>query len=72
MKKVNQNYPSWVNATRFCQDTAHGKVRPEDLVEIDEKKCIVKYERAGRVIEVPDFPKAFYKESELKRLLWKD
>lgn len=67
----NHSTPSWINATRFCQDSVHGKVRYEDLVEYNESEGYALFEREGNVIKVPDHPVALDDPGQLETLLWK-
>ena len=71
VKDFNHNTPSWINATRFCQDTVHGKVRPDDLVEYDHTKGYALFEREGQLIKVPDHPLHLDHAGDLSTMLWK-
>jgi L-lysine 2,3-aminomutase len=70
-KDFNHNTPSWINATRFCQDTVHGKVRPDDLIEYEPLKGYALFEREGQIIKVPDHPIHLDQAGDLDAMLWK-
>jgi lysine 2,3-aminomutase len=71
VKSFHQNTPSWINATRFCQDTVHGKVRPEDLVEYREEENIAIFQRGKQRITVPDHPIELDLAGDPNIMLWK-
>jgi len=70
--EFNQSTPSWINSTRFCQDTILGKVRLENLIEYNEEKGYAIFARKGKEIKVPDHPEKLDVPGELKTLLWED
>ncbi len=66
------NSPSWINSTRFCQDSVFGKVRREDLHEYIPEKGYALFKREGQLIKVPDHPEKDDDPGVLETLLWKD
>lgn len=70
-KTFNHTTPSWINATRFCQDSPQGKVRMDDLVEYDPSAGYATFLREGRHIRVPDHPKDMDRAGKLENMLWK-
>ncbi|MBF0196463.1 MAG: 4Fe-4S cluster-binding domain-containing protein [Planctomycetes bacterium] len=71
VSRFNWNSPSWANAIRFCQDSVHGKVRVEDLVEYIPEKGYALFKREDKLIKVPDLPKKLDIPGEISTLLWK-
>lgn len=68
--EVNFNTPSWVNSTRFTMDTTIGKVRRENIIEIDGKK--ITFLRNGKEVDYYDLDDGIDVPSDIKTLLWKD
>ncbi|MBF0197649.1 MAG: 4Fe-4S cluster-binding domain-containing protein [Planctomycetes bacterium] len=71
VNEFNKTTPSWINATRFCQDTIHGKVRIEDLVHYTPEQGYALFNRQGVPIKVPDHPLEWDEPGELSTILWK-
>jgi lysine 2,3-aminomutase len=68
--EVNFNTPSWINSTRFVMDTTIGKVRRENIVNIDDKK--ITFRRDGKDVDYYDLDDGIDVPSDIKTLLWKE
>jgi lysine 2,3-aminomutase len=71
IQQLQNTMPSWIHATRFCQDTPIGKVKLEQRVP-SEDPAQVCFERDGLLVSVPDFPKELDVPGLIENLLWKD
>jgi lysine 2,3-aminomutase len=70
--ELNLMTPAWVNSTRIVLDTAHGKVRRENLVSLDSERNVAIFERRGAVSIYPDLPSSEDEPGDLRLLLWRD
>lgn len=70
MDEINLDSPAWINSTRWCQDTAWGKVRREDLLRFENGDAV--FGRQGREIRVPDFPGELDEAGDPKVMMWRD
>lgn len=71
IQQLQNNMPSWIHATRFCQDTPIGKVKLEQRIPSSDP-ALVCFEREGEIVTVPDFPQDLDQPGRLEYLLWKD
>lgn len=69
--QFNRKTPSWINSTRFCQDSVYGKVRLENLISYNPGEGYALFKRGEQEVIVPDHPNEFDEAGELKNLLWK-
>lgn len=68
--EVNWNTPSWINAVRFVMDTTIGKVRRENIVNVDCKK--ITFMRDNKYVDYYDLDNGIDVPTDIKKLLWKD
>lgn len=68
--EVNWNTPSWINSVRFTMDTTIGKVRRENIVNIDGKK--ITFMRENKCVDYYDLDDGIDVPSDINKLLWKD
>lgn len=68
--ELQNTLPAWVHSTRFCQDTPIGKVRLEQRIPSADP-ALVCFEREGKLVSIPDFPKTLDIPGKLENLLWK-
>ena len=68
--EVNWNTPSWINSVRFVMDTTIGKVRRENIVNIDNKR--ITFSRDGKKIDYYDLDDGIDVPSDIRKLLWQD
>ena len=68
--EVNWNTPSWINSVRFTMDTTIGKVRRENIVNIDGKK--ITFMRENKFVDYYDLDDGIDVPSNINKLLWKD
>ena len=68
--EVNWNTPSWINSVRFVMDTTIGKVRRENIVNVDGKK--ITFMRENKYVDYYDLDDGIDKPSNIETLLWKD
>jgi lysine 2,3-aminomutase len=71
LDEFNWKSPSWINSTRVVLDSVYGKVRREDIKEYDEENGLVIFEREGKKIIYPDFPKDLDEPGNVQVMLWK-
>lgn len=71
MNALNWQTGSWLNAVRLVLDTPIGKVRREDLIAWDRAQGLITFEREGKRVIYPDFPKELDIPGEIANLLWK-
>ena len=68
--EVNWNTPSWINSVRFTMDTTIGKVRRENILEIDGKRIV--FMREGKTVDYYDLDDGIDVPSDIKKLLWRE
>jgi KamA family protein len=68
---LNWHTPAWINSVRLVLDTPIGKVRREDIVDWDEERGLIMFERDGKQIVYPDFPEELDAPGDISTLLWK-
>jgi lysine 2,3-aminomutase len=62
---------SWTNCIRVTLDSPIGKLRREDIVNWDEQKGIISFQREGKQVIYHDFPAELDIPGDIDTLLWK-
>lgn len=71
-RRLRLESPAWNHATRFCVDTAIGKVTIEDRVQEDSSAEVYHFERAGRRMVMKDLPPGMDIPGKIETMLWRD